>query len=280
MSASRDDAAKSYAGRDDDAALEGPAYSREIWSRTTDVGSTVALGGSRAEQAAGQIARLAAAVPAGERIGSKDELRKLCGVSVGTINEAIKLAQTRGIITSRPGPGGGLFACDPSPLSRMNGWFRAAADDSSAFAESVQIRDAIAPLLIDEVLRCYTLADQDALAERLAQVHRAQESGTISDFVWAGWELHAYIADLGKGGLLNTLYLSIMDVGTTYLRAKLETAAPEDIDPTPMARVMEDLVDGLARRDRDAAIDALRRTVPTVVLRSFEPTTGEADRSG
>ncbi|MFF0452779.1 hypothetical protein [Nocardia africana] len=33
--------------------------------------------------------------------------------SVGTINEAIKLAQTRGIITSRPGPGGGLFACDP-----------------------------------------------------------------------------------------------------------------------------------------------------------------------
>ncbi|MQY22277.1 FadR/GntR family transcriptional regulator [Nocardia macrotermitis] len=255
----------------DDEAFDGPAYSREMWSRATAVGSTVALDGSRAEQAAGQIARLAAAVPAGERIGSKDELRKLCGVSVGTINEAIKLAQTRGVITSRPGPGGGLFACDPSPLSRMNGWFRAAADDDSAFAESVRIRDAIAPLLIDEVLRCYTLADQDALAERLDRVRRAEAAGSISDFVWTCWELHAYIADLGKGGLLNTLYLSIMDVGTTYLRAKLEVAARDDVDPAPLARVMEDLVEALARRDRDAAIDALRRTIPTVVLRSLRP---------
>ncbi|WP_235747617.1 FadR/GntR family transcriptional regulator [Nocardia coffeae] len=263
-----------------DAASEGPAYSREIWSRAIDVGSTVALGGSRAEAAAGQIARLAAAVRAGERIGSKDDLRKLCGVSVGTINEAIKLAQTRGVITSRPGPGGGLFACDPSPLSRMNGWFRTAADDDSAFAESVQIRDAIAPLLIDEVLRCYTLADQEALAEHLARVHRAQESNVVSDYIWAAWDLHAYLADLGKGGLLNTLYLSIMDVGTTYLRAKLETVAVEDIDPTPMTRTMEDLVDGLARRDREAAVDALRRTVPTMVLSSSESVSdGTVDRS-
>ncbi|WP_328393333.1 FadR/GntR family transcriptional regulator [Nocardia sp. NBC_00416] len=247
--------------------FEGPAYSRELWSRATDVGSTVTVGRSRAEQAAGQIARLAAAIPAGERIGSKDELRKLCGVSVGTINEAIKLAQTRGIITSRPGPGGGLFACDPSPLSRMNGWFRTAADQDSAFNEAVQIRDAIAPLLIEEVLRRITLADQDALAEHLEHVRRTRTSGTVSDFVWACWALHARLADMGKGVLLNTLYLSIMDVGTSYVRTELETTPPEDVDPSPLAEVMEDLVDALARRDNDAAIDALRRTVPTMILR-------------
>ena len=249
---------------------EGPALSRELWSRATDVGSTVALAGSRAEQAAGQIARIAAGVRAGERIGSKDELRKICGVSVGTINEAIKLAQTRGIITSRPGPGGGLFACDPSPLSRMNGWFRTAADDDSAFAESVQIRDAIAPLLIEEALHSIAPADHVALAQRLAEVRATRASGVVSDFIWACWELHAYLAELGKGVLLNTLYLSIMDVGTSYLRAKLETVAPDDIDLAPLADVMEDLVAALDNGEFDAAVDALRRTVPTAILRTPE----------
>ena len=118
------------------------------------------------------------------------------------------------------------------------------------------------------MLRGYTLADQDALAERLKRVHRTRESGAVSDFVWACWDLHAYLADMGKGVLLNTLYLSIMDVGTTYVRAKLETTAPEEVDLNPLAEVMDDIVDALARRDHDAAIAALRRTVPTVILHS------------
>jgi DNA-binding FadR family transcriptional regulator len=247
--------------------FEGPAYSREMWRRPTTPQGRVSIGGSRAEQAAGQIARLAASAPAGERLGSKDDLRKICGFSVGTMNEAIKLAQARGVITSRPGPGGGIFACDPSPLSRMNGWFRAAAGDHAAFAEAVQIRDAIAPLLIEEALRRMTLTDQESLAERLWEVRRARNSGAVSDFVWACWELHAYLAGIGKGLLLDTLYLSIMDVGTSYLWAVLEATAP-DVHLDGFAQVMEDLVDALERRDADAAIDALRRTDPSMILRS------------
>lgn len=245
--------------------FEGPAYSREMWSRPTDVPDKVSLGGSRAEQAAGQIARLAASARAGERIGSKDDLRKICGFSVGTMNEAIKLAQARGVITSRPGPGGGIFACDPSPLSRMNGWFRAAAGDHAAFVEAVQIRDAIAPLLIEEALRQMTLADQEAFSERLWEVRRAKNSGAVSDFVWACWELHAYLAGIGKGLLLDTLYLSIMDVGVSYLRAVLESTSPS-VHLDGLAQVMEDLVNALERRNTDDAVDALRRTDPTMIL--------------
>ncbi|WP_225929025.1 FadR/GntR family transcriptional regulator [Rhodococcus opacus] len=250
--------------------FEGPAYSREIWPHPANLPSKVSLGGSRAEQAAGQIARLAAGALAGERIGSKDDLRKICGFSVGTMNEAIKLAQARGVITSRPGPGGGIFACDPSPLSRMNGWFRAAAGDHAAFAEAVQIRDAIAPLLIEEALRQMTLADQETFSERLWEVRRARNSAATSDFVWACWELHAHLAGIGKGILLDTLYLSIMDVGVSYLRAVLEATAP-DVHLDGLAQVMEDLVDALERRDRDSAVDALRRTDPTMILSAPPP---------
>ena len=45
-----------------------------------------------------------------------------------------------------------------------------------------------------------------------------------------------------------------------------EPTAPEDVDPGPLAQAMEDLVDAMARRDRDDAIAALQRTVPTDIL--------------
>nr|WP_296767107.1 FCD domain-containing protein [Rhodococcus sp. (in: high G+C Gram-positive bacteria)] len=246
--------------------FEGPAFQRGIWHHSTESAKRVSLGGSRAEQAAHQIARLSAGAHAGDRIGSKDDLRRICGVSVGTINEAIKLAQARGVVTSRPGPGGGLFACDPSPLSRMNGWFRAAADDESAFTETVQIRNAIAPLLIDEVMREMTLSDQETFSDLLWEIRRARNSDATSDFIWACWNMHAHLAGIGKAILLSTLYLSIMDVGVSYIRAILETNAPA-LYLDPLADVMEDLVSALERREASAAIDAVSRTDPTLILR-------------
>ena len=159
-----------------------PAYTPDVWHHTSTLPGTMSVGGSRAEMAANHIARLAAGVQAGERIGSKDDIRHVCGVSVGTVNEAIKLAQERGIITSRPGPGGGIFASDPSPLSRMNGWFRSAASDYSALDEAIQIRDALAPLLVDEVLARITDADQrvlNAIVDRGTANSRCPRPGRI-----------------------------------------------------------------------------------------------------
>ena len=46
----------------------------------------------------------------GQRLGTKEELRVLCGVSVGTFNEALRLVQARGVLTVRTGRVGGLFA--------------------------------------------------------------------------------------------------------------------------------------------------------------------------
>ncbi|MED5803687.1 FCD domain-containing protein [Gordonia sp. Z-3] len=249
-----------------------PALSPEIWRRPEGLPGTVPVGHSRAEQAANQIARVAAGFEAGERIGSKDEIRSMCSVSVGTVNEAIKLAQERGVITSRPGPGGGIFAADPTPLSRMNGWFRDAAGDLAALEESIQIRNALAPLLVDEVLATITDADQASLELLLTHVDRTREARDIAGFIWAVWNVHARFAELGRSQLLDSLYLSIMDVGTSHLRARLE--ADSDGGNTHvtvyfdgLAEVAADFVHALGRRDADAAVDALRRTDPTMTLR-------------
>lgn len=249
-----------------------PAYTHDGWRGRSKLPGTVSVAGSRAELAANRIVRLAAGLATGDRIGSKDDLRRLTGVSVGTVNEAIKLAQARGVITSRPGPGGGLFVADPSPLARMNSWFRSAASDSAALGESIAIRDALAPMLVDEVLAGITDDDQDALDALAREVSRTRDGGDVAAFIWAVWNVHERFAQLGRSQLLDSLYLSIMDVGTSHLRAQLvdlaESGEARTIQLTGLARVTLDFVAALAVHDREAAVAALCATDPTMILRS------------
>ncbi|MGV9711604.1 FCD domain-containing protein [Gordonia sp. NPDC003424] len=251
-----------------------PALTREIWRSPMKLPGTVTVGLSRAELAANKIARLAGDHQSGERIGSKDDLRQVCKVSVGTINEAIKLALERGVITSRPGPGGGIFAAEPPPLSRMNGWFREAAGDATALPESIQIRDALAPLLVSEVMPNLTDDDIAAFNDLLSDVHRAHDAHDVAGFIWAAWNVHEHFAGLGRSQLLDSLYLSIMDVGTSHVRAHLQQTEDDGHDSKvavyldEFAAVIDDFVVALSSRDEAGAIDALRRTDPSMMLRA------------
>src|SRR6266511_3932371 len=56
---------------------------------------------------------------AGDRVGTKEDLRERFGVAVATVNEAIRLLQARGLVQVRPGPRGGVFASEPSPFVRL-----------------------------------------------------------------------------------------------------------------------------------------------------------------
>ena len=71
---------------------------------------------TRAELTAQRIADRARGAAPGARLGTKKELRELCGVSVGTFNEALRLLQSRGVVAVRPGPRGGLFVAEQSPM--------------------------------------------------------------------------------------------------------------------------------------------------------------------
>lgn len=57
---------------------------------------------------------------AGQRIGTKDELRQRFGVAVATMNEAVRLMEMRGLVVARPGPGGGVFATNPTARASVS----------------------------------------------------------------------------------------------------------------------------------------------------------------
>ena len=260
------DAAEAPRGGD----MPSPAFMPREWVRSKPLPGSFAHNASRAEKAADLIGAIAAKARPGERIGSKDMLRAKCAVSVGTFNEAIKLALDRGVISSRPGPGGGLFALEPPPLARMNSWFRAATGDDTALDHAMEIRGALAPLLAAEVLASVTEADQGELDLRLALVHREQERGDVIEYVWAAWNLHAKVASISTNALLEALYLSTMDVATSFLRSTLQRpgaqANARAVWLDSFTAIQDALVAGIWDGDVDAIVRAICDTNPKVLL--------------
>lgn len=183
----------------------------------------------RPDQAAETIADLAAGRQPGERLGTKDDLRLHCGVSVGTFNEALRMVQARGIVRVRPGPGGGLFVDDPSPMVRLGNSMLALDGDASSVADAVRLRDAMDPLLVEDALKHSGPPQIKAMRAELALMKTAAEARDGTAFVHANWALHARIAEASPSPIMRSLYLSLLDMVESHLLS----VQPVDEEPLP-----------------------------------------------
>ena len=210
---------------------------------------------ARAEQAAARIAELAQGAEPATRLGTKESLRVECGVSVGTFNESLRLLQSRGLITVRPGPGGGVFTAEQSPMIRLGNSVLALDAEKADVAEAVRIRDALDPLLIEDALWHASPADLAGVRRHLHDMRQAVDAADAVAFVHANWRLHAAIAALSPNPLLRSIYTSLLDLIETHTLAVLPSR------DHPLAeyiaerhRLHEQLVDALDRRDRTEAL--------------------------
>src|SRR5215471_9606454 len=77
----------------------------------------------------------------GERLGTKDDLRRRFGVAVATVNEAVRLLEMRGLIEARPGPGGGVFVARPAARIAMSHIVLGFKTGSTSYEECLEVRD-------------------------------------------------------------------------------------------------------------------------------------------
>jgi DNA-binding FadR family transcriptional regulator len=193
--------------------FDPPALRRADWERRPARGQT------RPEQAAEHLAALAVSAEPGERLGTKDELRASCGVSVGTFNEALRMVQARELVTVRSGPGGGLFASRQSPLVRFGNAMLSLDDDAASLADAFRLRHALDPLLVQDALEHSSAHDIAALRAELDEMKIAAASADATAFIRANWELHIRLAEISPSALLRSFYLHLLEITDSHLLA-------------------------------------------------------------
>lgn len=235
----------------------GPAG--DLWSSRPaqdEAGRVAPL--NRAEMAANVIAELAANARSDGRLGSKDEVRQLCSVSVGTFNEALKIAQARGVVTLRRGPGGGIFAAQQTPLVRLGNQMLAMDDSEHIVADALRMRNVLDPLVIEDALMYSSAADILVMRDEVKAMKQAMADGDVPAFLHGNWRFQARVASISPNLMLRTVFLGLLEI---LERHAVTLRAPGD-EPLPgllegRFELYERMADAMERRDRDTAMQIM-----------------------
>ncbi|MBX3194149.1 MAG: FadR family transcriptional regulator [Microbacteriaceae bacterium] len=213
----------------------------------------------RTEATANAIGEIAERHPVGTRLGTKDTVRRQCGVSVGTFNEALALAQARQYVSLRPGPGGGIFVSDQSAFARLGNALLALDTASPAVPDAIRIRDALDPLLVDDAVAFATPDDVAQMRRCLGEMRAAIDDGDYVRFLYENWALHRAMAMASPSSLLRSMYLAMLEMlerHTTGLESLPETRLPAYIESRYELHAR--MVAAVEHRDRDLARELMR----------------------
>ncbi|MFG2592323.1 FadR/GntR family transcriptional regulator [Streptomyces sp. NPDC048438] len=199
------------------------------------------------------VAELAAGAPSGTRLGTKEELRARCGVSVGTFNETLRLLQARGIVTVQRGPRGGLFAAEQTPMAKLAQSVLALDTARADVTDALRIRNALEPLLWRDALWHASPADVSDLRALLEQMDDAAEECDADAFVRANWQLHARVADITPSALLCSVYVALLGLVERHaLEVRPQAGVSLARHVRQRARLHAALIDALEKRDEEA----------------------------
>jgi DNA-binding FadR family transcriptional regulator len=192
------------------------------------------------------------ALSPGQRLGTKEELRSRFGVALATINEAIRLLEMRGMLTARPGPGGGVFVTHASTRARLNHFVMGYKWNEAAIADHHAVRNALEPLVCREAAQHRRDTDLRVLEHMLdAMEHDAQDPLTVLRHTW---NLHRRIAKICRNLPLRSIYLTMLD----FLEDAVERAAFKNFDASGHIAVHRELVNGIADGPGERLEAALR----------------------
>jgi DNA-binding FadR family transcriptional regulator len=197
----------------------------------------------------------------GERLGTKEDLRKRFGVAVATVNEAVRLLETRGLVEARPGPGGGVFVSRPAVRIAFSHTVLGFKKGSTSYEECLEVRDALEPLIDGHAARYHKVSDIRELRRIIKQMEAA-----IADpvaFFKHNWALHRRIAQLCRNTPLRTMYLALVD----FLELSIDRAEFAHFDGASLVAVHRDLV---------AAIDAGEGPWLDAAIEAHKPTADQA----
>jgi DNA-binding FadR family transcriptional regulator len=191
-------------------------------------------------------------VPPGARLGTRAEFRSRFQVAPATISETLRILETRSLITTRPGPGGGIFAARSRPV-RLRDALLEFERGAAPYADCLVVRNALEPLVCREAaLNC---GPEDACEIRSIVDRMSLDCDNPKAFLLLGWELHRRVADMCMNVPLRSLYVTLLDYvegGLLDVRAAEPRAADRDL--AIHAELVEAIIGGTPQ-DLERAIE-------------------------
>jgi len=145
----------------------------------------------------------------GQRLGTKEELRDRFGVSLATINEAVKLLEMRAMASARPGPGGGVFVTNAHARVRMNHFVMGYRWNEATVADHHAVRNALEPLVCREAAQYHSERDMRVLRTMVDTMER--HIGEPLEYLRSTWALHRRMAKICRNFALHSMYLTVLD---------------------------------------------------------------------
>jgi GntR family transcriptional repressor for pyruvate dehydrogenase complex len=178
-------------------------------NHTPLAGLTQTAAPSRAEQLADSVQdRIHAdALVAGRPLGPREDLQRSSGFSRPTINEAVRLLRDRGVVTIKPGRGGGLFVADHGPVVRLRQTLLSVTEEPTTVVEAIELRDHLELLIDLGAARCRSQRDITALRALAARLGDATD---WQAFMEANWSLHERIARICPNTMARAVYVGTL----------------------------------------------------------------------
>lgn len=232
---------------------------------------------SRAEALARDIEEQisAGALSTGDRLGTKDDVRQRFRVAVATVNEAVKLLETRGLVEARPGPGGGVFVASPEARMRNGPMFVGFEWAEASMADYREARRTLEPVIYQHAAQQRTGADVRALRSILASMSaHLDEPGAYARYHTA---FHRRIARMSPNAPLRSMYVTLLD----FFENELATADPPGAAHPGHVDVHRQLVDAIGQGQGPELGPAIRRHDSRWLNRGQAgPATGSARAAG
>ncbi len=146
----------------------------------------------------------------GAFLGTRESLRQQSGLGKSTVNEALRLLAERGLVTVRPGRGGGLFVAAENPVVRLRHTLLSASAGASTIADVIEVRDVLEPLVALVAARHRSAADAAGLRRHVDQLRDAAQTADVTQFLAVDWSLHEALAELGPNEYLRAVYLGTL----------------------------------------------------------------------
>lgn len=191
-------------------------------------------------------------LPHGHRLGTKEELRGQYGVAPATLNESLQLLSAQELISVKPGPKGGVFVAQPSPIVRLGHKVLNLKAGAVSVQDCLVVRDALDPEVAADAARHARRQDIADLRAILAEMRAADDDP--SAYLRTNWRLHERMARISPNAILRGYYLALME----FLQSQLDDVVMDDFgERFPIGvRIHEELVEAIATGDRRRVHDA------------------------